>query len=267
MRKNLLALLFLASCTLLAAQQTLNNDSVINLVKAGLSDDLIISTINASPGTYDVSAGGLTALRSAGAGDKVVSAVMARAAGVQTDQSSMPPQALDGRSGIAPIPAAQPFPSPDGKIRVFVTDRPVSEPSAADSAPHKKTEDEKRIVEVQADMLKVCPAYVIASNIPDRADYVLVFRRHGASRTSAFMFGGLAGLALSAAAKVDGASLFNANGDMVYATKQNSVEKAVKDICDHIPASGVAPGPVPARAPVPAPSPAALPVPDQSTPL
>lgn len=269
MRNNLLALLFLASCSLLAAQQALNNVSVIKLVKAGLSDDLIVSTINASPGTYDVSTDGLSALRAAGAGDKVVSAVMARAAGVQTDQSPMPPQAPDGNPGAAPSSAAQPYQSPDGKIRVFVTDHPVSEPSAAADANHKKTGDEKRLVEVQADMLKVCPAYVVVSNTPDHADYVLVFRRHGASRTSAFMFGGLAGLALSAAAKVDGASLFNANGDMLYATKQNTVEKAVKDICDRIPASGVAPAtaPVPVRAPVPARTPAAVPVPDQTTPL
>jgi hypothetical protein len=50
-RKSLIALVFLAVCPLLAAQQTMNNDAVIQLVKAGLSDDLIISTINASPGT------------------------------------------------------------------------------------------------------------------------------------------------------------------------------------------------------------------------
>lgn len=269
MRKTLLAVAFLALGSLLAAQQALNNASVIKLVKAGLSDDLIVSTVNASPGTYDVSADGLSALRTAGAGDKVVSAVMARAAGVQTDQSPMPPQSPDSGSGVAPSLAAQPSQSSDGKIRIFVTDHPISEPSAAADANHKKTEDEKRLVEVQADMLKVCPAYIVVSNTPDHADYVLVFRRHGASRTSAFMFGGLAGLALSAAAKVDGASLFNASGDMVYATKQNSVEKAVKDICDHIPASTSAPAsaPVPVRAPVPARTPVAVPVPDQTTPL
>ncbi len=51
-----------------------------------------------------------------------------------------------------------------------------------------------------------------------------------------FAFGGLSGLALSAAAKVDGASLFETNGDMLFASKQNTVEKAIKDICDHVPA-------------------------------
>ncbi len=80
MRKSLLAVLFLATCSLLAAQQAMNNDSVIKLVKAGLSDDLIVSTINASPGTYDTSANGLIALKQAGASDKVVAAIVAKAA-------------------------------------------------------------------------------------------------------------------------------------------------------------------------------------------
>lgn len=79
MRKSFTAfvfLAFLAFCTVLAAQQTLNNDYVIKLVKAGLSDDLIVSTINASPGAYDISANGLIALKQAGASDKVVAAIV-----------------------------------------------------------------------------------------------------------------------------------------------------------------------------------------------
>ena len=56
MRKSLIALVFLAFCSFIVAQQALNNDAVIKLVKAGLSDDLIVSTINASPGTYNTSA-------------------------------------------------------------------------------------------------------------------------------------------------------------------------------------------------------------------
>jgi len=82
MRKSLLAVIFLVCCSLLVAQQSLNNDSVIKLVKAGLSEDLIVSTINASPGTYNTSADGLIALKSAGASDKVVSAIVMKASGV-----------------------------------------------------------------------------------------------------------------------------------------------------------------------------------------
>ncbi len=80
MRKSFLAVLLLASCSLLAAQQVMNNDSVIKLVKAGLSDDLIVTTINSSPGAYDTSADAIIALKTAGASDKVIAAIIARAA-------------------------------------------------------------------------------------------------------------------------------------------------------------------------------------------
>jgi hypothetical protein len=68
-----------ASSVLALAQQSLTNDSIIKLVKAGLSEDLIISTINAQPGAYDTSPDGLIALKAAGVSDKVVSAVVAKA--------------------------------------------------------------------------------------------------------------------------------------------------------------------------------------------
>jgi hypothetical protein len=80
-RKQFLAVVFLALCPLLVAQQSLNNDSIVKLVKAGLSEDLIVSTINASPGTYDTSANGLIALKGAGASDKIVTAIVMKASG------------------------------------------------------------------------------------------------------------------------------------------------------------------------------------------
>ncbi len=79
MRKFILAILFLAICPLLGAQQAMNNDSVIKMVAAGFSDDLIIATISASPGNYDISATGLIALKSAGASDKVLAVIVTKA--------------------------------------------------------------------------------------------------------------------------------------------------------------------------------------------
>ncbi|MGD0892359.1 MAG: hypothetical protein ABR923_12570 [Terracidiphilus sp.] len=92
MRKSLFALLFLAVCTALLAQQALNNDAIIKLVKAGLSDDLILSTIGAQPGTYDTSTDGLIALKSAGVSDRVVAAVVAKAAAALTPVPKPIPQ-------------------------------------------------------------------------------------------------------------------------------------------------------------------------------
>jgi len=81
MRRSFFAFVFLVFSSLLAAQQTMNNDAVIKLVKAGLSDDLIVSTINASPASFDTSADGLIALKTAGVSDKVVGAIVMKASG------------------------------------------------------------------------------------------------------------------------------------------------------------------------------------------
>jgi hypothetical protein len=99
MRKSFISLVLLAFCATLVAQQALNNASVIKLAKAGLSDDLIVSTINASPGTYDTSADGLIALKTAGASDRVVTAIVAKA--------SAPPSAA-GPLAAAPMLASAP---------------------------------------------------------------------------------------------------------------------------------------------------------------
>jgi len=266
MRKRLFAIALLVFSTCLVAQQSLNNDSVVKLVKAGLSDDLIISTINASPGTYDTSPDGLIALKTAGVGDKVVSAIVIRASasalspavagGLRSDQPipvQVNPASVVAPGTTLPSTAAQtspplPFHSTDGKVRIYITDHPIFESTgigkaaanrhggAAAGVSHTQSGDDPRTVEVQADIMKVCPAFIVASNNPDRADLVLVFRRRGGERSSFFAFGGLTGLALAAGAKVDGASLFQSDGDMIYATKQNSVEKAIKDVCAHVPA-------------------------------
>lgn len=82
MRKFLLATLFVAVCAALAAQQAMNNDSVIKMIKAGLSEDIIVGSINSQPGQYDTSADGLIALKTAGASDKVVGAMISKASGV-----------------------------------------------------------------------------------------------------------------------------------------------------------------------------------------
>jgi PEGA domain len=60
------------------AQQTFNNDSVIRMIKMGFSEDTIVNAINHSPGAYDTSVDGLIALKTAGVGDKIVSAMVSK---------------------------------------------------------------------------------------------------------------------------------------------------------------------------------------------
>lgn len=100
MRKTLVTAVLLAMCTLLTAQQPLNNEGVIKLVKAGLSDDLIVNTINTQPSNFDASPDGIIALKTAGASDKVVNAVVAKAAAA----SAAPAALAAPASPYAPAP-------------------------------------------------------------------------------------------------------------------------------------------------------------------
>jgi hypothetical protein len=81
-RKILLALTLIVLCPfLLIAQDSLNNDAVIKMVKAGLSDDLVVSAIYSKPGTYKTSVDDMIALKSAGVSDKVVAAIVNKSSG------------------------------------------------------------------------------------------------------------------------------------------------------------------------------------------
>jgi hypothetical protein len=91
MRKTVLAVVFLVFGSLLTAQQKLNNDGVIKMVKAGLAEEVIAAAVSSSPGEYDTSADGLVALKTAGAGDKVVAAIVGKASGVTTAAPSATP--------------------------------------------------------------------------------------------------------------------------------------------------------------------------------
>ena len=111
MRKYILAMVFLAISPLLYAQLSLNNEAVIKLVKAGLSDDLIITTINLMPGSYDTSPDGLIALKSAGASDKVVGAIVTKAAAAAPPPPA-PAAPIPPPEPAVPEPAPAPAPEP-----------------------------------------------------------------------------------------------------------------------------------------------------------
>lgn len=103
MRKVLLAVYFFAVASLLLAQQPLNNQSVIAMAQAGLSDEVIITSIQSSPGTYDTSTAALVALKKAKISDKVVSAIIVKNAGGGPAAAPAPAAA---NQGFSPAPAA-----------------------------------------------------------------------------------------------------------------------------------------------------------------
>lgn len=70
------AFCLLLAAPLLHAQQALDNAAVIKLTTSGLSESLIVQTINASAGHYDTGADALIALKKAGVTDKEVGAML-----------------------------------------------------------------------------------------------------------------------------------------------------------------------------------------------
>ena len=77
-------LVFLCAVSLTLAQEALTNDAIVKMTKAGMSESLILSMVSQQPGNYTTRVDDLIALKQAGVGDKVVSAMAAKAAGGPT---------------------------------------------------------------------------------------------------------------------------------------------------------------------------------------
>jgi hypothetical protein len=76
MKTRWLLAVALASC--LCAQETLNNETIVKLFKAGVGDDVIVNMVNQQPGKYSLTADAIIALKTAGVSDKVISAMIVR---------------------------------------------------------------------------------------------------------------------------------------------------------------------------------------------
>ncbi len=89
-------------CTLVAfAQQALTNDSVVKMVKAGLSEPLIVSMVQNQPGNYSVTADDVVKLKSQGVSDKVLAAMIAKSTGAAAPATAPPSAATSSNSASA----------------------------------------------------------------------------------------------------------------------------------------------------------------------
>lgn len=97
MLKSFFILIILAAA---AAAQTevLTNETVIEMTQAGLGKQIILTKIRTTEGDYDVSAGGLIALKKAGVEDEVIELIFERS-------RAAPPAPV---SGPGPEPSAVP---------------------------------------------------------------------------------------------------------------------------------------------------------------
>jgi len=76
------------------AQTALTNDAIIKMVKAGLGEDIVLSTVKAQPGNFATGVDDMIALKSAGISDKIIGAMVEKMA--------------SGGGAAAPAPAAAP---------------------------------------------------------------------------------------------------------------------------------------------------------------
>jgi len=159
--------IILLLCSNVGAQTTLNNRSVIKLVKAGLSDDLIIATVNAAPGTHDASADGLIALKTAGASDKLVSAIVLK--------TSMAAPAQDSPASLVAEPVGSALlrqsPSPEARGSDQTLNKPrVFLQSASKGTNRNAARDQS--MEMSKDVERDCPDVRVTINA-QMADYTV----------------------------------------------------------------------------------------------
>jgi hypothetical protein len=75
---------YLVAVVPVEAQQGIGNADIIKMQSAGLSENIIISTINTQPAAYDTSTDGLLTLKKAGVSDTVVAAIISRNAAMKS---------------------------------------------------------------------------------------------------------------------------------------------------------------------------------------
>lgn len=89
------------------AQETLTNQSVVEMVKAGLAERVIIAKIRTSPTNFDTSTDALIALKKNGVPEKVIEAIMSPASASTASAPAAPPPppgAPAGSVAMAPAP-------------------------------------------------------------------------------------------------------------------------------------------------------------------
>ncbi|HEX4038240.1 MAG TPA: hypothetical protein VHX37_09290 [Acidobacteriaceae bacterium] len=166
MSKLLAWFLPLVFCAFAVCQQTMNNDAVIRMVKAGLSDDIVVSTINASSGQYSTTPDALIALKQAGVSEKVIAAIVTKASPLPVapvDTANSQSQPAPGTQGAPSDVAPPPGQSPE-KPRVYLE-------SASKGTNRNAARDQS--MEMGKDLEGDCPAVRITIS-QDMADYTIL---------------------------------------------------------------------------------------------
>jgi hypothetical protein len=206
MSKALIAIGVLVLYPMLFAQQTMNNDSVVKLRKVGFSEDLIVSTINRSPGSYDTSVDGLITLKNAGLTNTEISAMIAKA----------PVAPQPSTAQLVPVAGL----APSTRVHLAVPAQSTNKPRAFLRAQSHETgwnESKDQSMEMSQDFQEICPEVQISVN-QHLVDYNVELNHfeHGFVRYNQMR-------------------VANKNGDLVSKIKNGgSIKGAVKQACEAI---------------------------------
>lgn len=83
-----------------AADEVLTNDAVIAMIKAGLSEPVVIAKIQSSTKKFDLSTNGLIALKQAGVSNRVLEAMLAPPPGSPAAVAARPPDTAPTLGGV-----------------------------------------------------------------------------------------------------------------------------------------------------------------------
>jgi hypothetical protein len=106
-----------------SAADALTNDAVMKMVKAGLSEEVVISMVRSQPAKYSLSPDELIALKSAGVPDRIVGAMVEKSAGIGAGASSSASGATPAAGAVANGNPNDPMSPHDSGIYLYSKDR------------------------------------------------------------------------------------------------------------------------------------------------
>ena len=86
-------------------KETLNNETILKLVEAGISDDTIVGMVYQQAGRYALSADDIAALKSGGVSERIIAALVIKGGSSATNTTSWltSPTALEGPRRVRPL--------------------------------------------------------------------------------------------------------------------------------------------------------------------
>ncbi len=210
------------------SQDTLTNESLVKLVKAGMGEDTVVGIVNTQPGRYSLSTDSLIALKQAGVSDKVIAAMVNR-------NAKLTPVGVSGSAGtptppITPIVNLTTEQTANGaqRARIFITDSNSWEMSGGFAAASNRNGGggsggfaggaRPQTVEVIKTFGERCPGATITMD-KTQAQFIVLFDHEGGK---------------GYARKDNKLAVFRAGGDLLFSDSTRSLGNAAKDACEAI---------------------------------